>query len=90
MSVSRKTCGAVILCLLLFVSTAHAQNENGSIRGRVTDTTGAVLQGATVRLAPKGGTGVTDNQGEYLIAGLATGEYTVSVSYVGFKVFTKR
>src|SRR5581483_7137531 len=88
MKVWRTGFSAVVLGLILTIAV-HAQSGNGSIKGRVTDTTGAVLPGATVTLAPKGGSGVTDNHGEYTILGLAPGEYTVSVSYVGFKAVAK-
>jgi TonB-dependent receptor len=61
----------------------------GSVTGRVTDSAGGVLQGAIVTVAPKGGTTATDNQGDYVVVGLGAGEYTVTVNYVGFSVFTK-
>jgi len=64
-------------------------SDTAVIRGRVTDSAGAVLQGATVTVAPSGGTAVTDNQGAYSIAGLTPGSYTVQVHYVGFDAFTK-
>jgi hypothetical protein len=35
-------------------------------------------------VTPNGGSYVTDNQGQYVIRGLAPGDYTVSVNYVGF------
>src|SRR5262249_32650221 len=56
---------------------------------RATDTAGGVLQGAIVTLSPKGGTATTNTQGEYSIAGLTPGEYSVIVNYLGFAPFTK-
>jgi TonB-dependent receptor len=82
------------LCIFVFLAmcatTAWAQTERGAISGRVTDSAGGVLQGATVTLAPSGGSAITDQQGEYLIAGLAVGDYTITVRYVGFTADTKQ
>lgn len=89
MKVTRAGLSAVVLCLVLSPATVLAQGGKGSIKGRVTDSSGGVLQGAIVTLASKNGSAVTDNQGEFIIAGLAAGDYTVNVSYVGFTLFTK-
>ncbi len=85
----RTSLAAVLLCLLLAPATALAQSGSAVIRGRVTDSAGGVLQGATVTLAPNGGSVVTDKQGAYSIAGLPPGSYTVQVHYLGFDEFTK-
>jgi TonB-dependent receptor len=78
----------VVLCLVL-ASRLLAQAERGSISGRVTDSAGGVLQGAIVTVTPGGANVVTDQKGDYVLAGLTPGEYTVNVSYVGFGVFAK-
>lgn len=87
--------GFVISLLLVFLP-AHAQTSqnksaarHGTIAGQVTDTSGAVLQGAKVKVAPAGITVITNEQGGYQVAGLAPGDYTVTVSYVGFNDFTQ-
>jgi Carboxypeptidase regulatory-like domain/TonB-dependent Receptor Plug Domain/Calcineurin-like phosphoesterase len=77
------------LSLLLVTSIVLAQGANGSIKGRATDSAGGVLPGAIVTVTPKGGSTVTDNQGEYAMTGLAPGDYAVNVNYLGFNVFTK-
>jgi hypothetical protein len=64
-------------------SRAHAQILYGSITGTVTDTTGAVIPGATVTFLNQG-TGDTrgdksDGSGEYTLLNLLPGLYTVSV-----------
>ena len=79
----------LICCALAIAAEARAQSGTAVIRGRVTDSAGGVLQGATVTLAPSGGNAVTDKQGAYSIAGLPPGSYTVQVHYVGFDAFTK-
>ncbi len=76
----------VVLCSLSLCSAALAQSGKGAIFGRVADETGALLQGAEVRLQPVGVSVASDQQGEFTITNLPAGTYTLSVSYVGFKV----
>jgi TonB-dependent receptor len=78
---------AIFLFVLLLLSSATAglsQAPNGSLAGHVIDTSGAVLQGASIVLEPTKTTTVSDAQGNFLIPNLALGTYTVTVSYVGF------
>ncbi|MEM9178280.1 MAG: TonB-dependent receptor [Pseudomonadota bacterium] len=59
---------------------AHAQ----VLSGKVTDTTGAApLQGAIVSIVGTNRSASTDRFGEYRIANLPAGNYTVNVSYIG-------
>jgi len=74
--------------MLLLGITAAAQRSTGTISGRAVDRIGAVLAGARVRLQPGDISAATDGQGEFNFIGLAPGEYTVTVSYVGFSTFT--
>jgi TonB-dependent receptor len=57
--------------------------------GRVTDSAGAVLQGARIELTPSTGSFVSDKQGEFVISNLAPGSYQVSISFVGFAPFSQ-
>ncbi|HVG91773.1 MAG TPA: carboxypeptidase regulatory-like domain-containing protein, partial [Alphaproteobacteria bacterium] len=68
--------------------TATAQEHKGSITGRVTDATQAVLQGARIEIEPNGPKAVSDSQGQFTIYGLTPGHYKMKVSYVGFTPFT--
>ena len=79
---------ALTVCLLLSVG-ASAQGGKGTIRGRVTDASGAALVGAQVTLKKSGASVVSDAQGEFFINNLDPGTYTVEVSYVGFTPLTK-
>src|SRR5882762_24515 len=82
----------VYLCVcvqLLMVGATRAQSGRGTVSGRVTDTSGGVLQGAQVSLAPGGASGVSDVQGEFRITRVEAGDYTLTVSYVGFETFRK-
>lgn len=81
-----------ILCVALGATAAQAQNL-GSIVGLVTDSTGAVVPGATVKVTQQE-TGVartfsTDSTGTYLASGLNVGTYTVEVTATGFKSFRR-
>ena len=79
----------LVLCILLG-SVAFAQGGHGTISGRAVDKAGAVLDGARVRLEPGDIVTATDGQGEFNFIGLAPGNYTLTISYVGFTDFTKQ
>ncbi|MGB8729083.1 MAG: TonB-dependent receptor, partial [Candidatus Sulfotelmatobacter sp.] len=60
------------------------------IGGSVTDQTGAVLVGATVKIGNASGvvkTVVSDDKGNYQIRGLPAGSYNITVTMTGFKPF---
>jgi len=86
----RAVFSAISVLSLLFAISASAQSGRGSISGRVADSAGAVLQGARVELQPGGESVITNQQGEFTISGLAAGEYTVRVNYVGFSDFSDK
>jgi TonB-dependent receptor len=79
----------VSLTLLLTCASALAQTGRGVIAGRATDSAGAVLQGARVELQPLGSLAICNSQGEFSFLNVPAGSYTLSVSYVGFTVFTQ-
>src|SRR5262249_14975003 len=80
---------AIALSLTLHTPVVVAQVVKGSIQGRVTDSTGAVLQGASVTVTPGGVRAATTTEGDFAIAGVMPGTYTVTVDFVGFKQFTQ-
>lgn len=77
--------------LLLYVGFAAAQQSNGSLRGRVVDQLDASIVNATVTVVGVEGekSVVTNNQGEYLIAGIKPGTYLVRSTAPGFAQFEK-
>ena len=79
---------------LLGASLALRAQVNGSITGTVSDASGAVVPGATVVvLAPETGirhVTTANSVGEYLVANLSQGSYTVTVKAAGFKTFVAR
>src|SRR5262249_44823140 len=79
----------IVLSLALRAPMVIGQAIKGSIQGRVTDSTGAVLQGASVTVTPGGVRTATTTEGDFTIAGLMPGAYTVTVDFVGFKEFSQ-
>ena len=77
-----------MLIASVFCLSGHAQIANGTIRGTVTDSTGAVLQNATVVLVNVGTaeqtTQPTNKEGYYTFPALSPADYTVKVIVPGF------
>jgi hypothetical protein len=82
--------GVVVVVLTLSTAPAFGQGTAASIIGRVTDQTGAVLPGVTVTTTspalqvPEVAT-VTNEVGEYRVAPLPIGTYTVQYDLAGFQ-----
>src|SRR5579862_1336002 len=81
---------AFVLMLALILGTSvYAQIDRAELEGTVTDTSGAVIAGANVKVLALG-TGLAQEQtaspnGYYRLPGLAIGRYTVTISSSGFK-----
>jgi outer membrane receptor protein involved in Fe transport len=79
-----------LVCLLLVtVSALFGQTTNATLRGVVTDQSGAVLPGATITVRNQG-TGderatLSDETGNYQVAALPVGTYQVDVRLQGMK-----
>lgn len=82
-----------LAAVVLSTPAAYAQGgATSTLSGTVTDTSGAVIPGASV-VVKKMDTGltseaVTNAEGQFTIPQLASGKYTVSVSLAGFKTAT--
>src|SRR5258708_2922320 len=82
---------SMILFLSAAVSTSQtpgAGSGMGAIAGTVQDSNGAILVRAKVVAEPSGRQDATDDQGQFRMAGLPSGTYTLTISYVGFSPFT--
>jgi Carboxypeptidase regulatory-like domain len=85
---ARAAC-VLVLFAIFGAPAAFAQMNTGEIDGIVSDTTGAVVPGAAVT-AVESGTQLkyatkTNAAGEYLLAQLPVGQYTLTVTLQGFK-----
>ena len=82
---------AVVLGIALCCSTAIAQSGAGSIQGTVTDSTGAVIPGASIHVVNQGTNIAVDTKsnavGFYQIPDLFTGTYVVTVTVTGMKTY---
>ncbi len=79
-----------LAAIVAFALPSLAQERKGSISGRVADNSGGVLQGARIELHPIGAIAASNIQGEFFINDVTPGTFTVSITYVGFKDFTKQ
>src|SRR2546426_11711738 len=77
----------------LFVVFA-LQTVGASVQGTISDSTGAVLPGASVTVRNSGNGTVTelisDERGRYLAPLLQSGEYEIQVSLQGFRTVVRR
>lgn len=79
--------GPVLMLILVTTAVAGEQRGSAMLQGRVTDSQGCVVPGATVTVTNTEGntsTGVTNTRGEYRIEGLQPGKVTTSVRMAGF------
>jgi TonB-dependent receptor len=74
-----------VFCLLFLVIPIHAQSK-GSVAGRLTDAdNGEPLMFANVTIEGTAIGTVTDDEGNYRIANLATGDYVLVFSYLSYE-----
>jgi hypothetical protein len=82
------------LVLLAGVTTANSQSVTGQISGTVTDASGEVIVGATVRLthdlSQQVRTFVTDTNGSFVFTNLVPGDYSVRVTMAGFRGYDQK
>jgi hypothetical protein len=85
----RKALLVAVSCSVFFLCPLLYSQANGSFSGTVTDKTGSVITGATVRIISQG-TGLTrelktDASGHYLVPRLPVAFYTIRVESQGFQ-----
>jgi hypothetical protein len=78
-----------VLCPVFFLCPRLYSQANGSLSGNVTDKTGSVIAGASVRITSQA-TGLTrevktDDSGHYLVPLLPPSVYTIHVESQGFR-----
>src|SRR6201986_5663998 len=81
----------VLITLAMACSTAWAQSGAGSIQGTVTDSTGALVPGASIHVVNDATSVAADTKsnavGFYQVPELFTGTYTVTVTASGMKTY---
>ena len=82
---------SLVVCVFLLSAIAVGQTFRGTILGTVTDPSGAVVAGATVK-ARNQATGLerttsTSADGSYALPELPIGTYTLSVTQAGFQTY---
>ncbi|MGA8539485.1 MAG: carboxypeptidase-like regulatory domain-containing protein [Terriglobales bacterium] len=85
----RKALLVAVLCAVFSLCPLLYGQANGSFSGTVTDKTGSVIAGATVKITSQG-TGLnretkTDGSGHYLVPLLPVALYTIRVEFQGFQ-----
>ena len=91
-----KTTASLTVALVLLLAAAdpvRAQQHRASVRGRVTDASGAALSGAEVKATRNGTNEIrvtrTDEQGHFALPELAAGPYRIAVSLSGYRMLER-
>jgi hypothetical protein len=83
---------SVVLSLVVCVCVAPAQTFRGSIQGTITDTSGAAIPGAQVKVfSPDTGLNrivPANDEGQYVASELPLGTYSITVEKAGFRTTT--
>src|SRR5262245_61382474 len=84
----------VLAILSLTIGPVYAQTVGATLQGTVSDTTGAVLPGAEIKVTNTS-TGTTndlvsDERGRFRVPLLQSGEYELQVTMVGFTSAVRR
>src|ERR1700677_2858325 len=84
---------AVALGVAICCSSMVAQSGAGSIQGTVTDSTGAVMPGASIHVVQQGTNAISDTKtnsvGFYQVPDLFTGTYTVTITTPNMKTYVQ-
>ena len=94
MKVTRQKAFATLFFILGLVLTLNlfGQSETATVRGQVTDPSGALVPGASVTLTTDGGKSVstqTGASGSYELKGVPVGDYTLAAMARGFETYVE-
>src|SRR5260370_39199509 len=82
-----------IVCLLATLPVVNGQSVTGQISGTVSDSAGAVIPGAAVKLINNLSQQVhsftADGNGNFTFTSLVPGTYNLTVTQPGFKVYAQ-
>jgi hypothetical protein len=83
-----------VVCVLAFLPALRGQSVTGQITGTVTDSTGAIIAGATVELthdlSRQTRSFTTGTNGSFIFTGLVPGSYSLHVTQPGFKAYDQK
>jgi len=71
---------AIVCCLL----SGIAFSQSGTLKGKVTDSTGSSVEGSTIQIENTKYVALTDNKGNYEIDNVPIGAYSVVVQIMGY------
>ena len=84
-----KIMAMLLVALIALAASVFAQTSTGEVNGTVTDPTGAVIPGATVKLINKASNiesqALTNDSGYFTFVNVKPGSYTLRVELAGFK-----
>src|SRR5262245_14606119 len=89
----RTTVRSFVICLFVVAAVGAIRRPGVSIRGKVVDTAGGEIPGATIEVTLNGvrvASVVSDQKGEFKVSDLAPGEYVVAALMMGFRTTTVR
>ncbi len=79
------------LALLIFTGALYAQSQLANVNGSITDSTGAVIPGAELKLnnqdTGESWSATSNNEGNFVLPLIKPGKYTLDASKPGFKTF---
>ena len=79
------------LFLLIFIITisAHSQDKQNTLSGKVSDNLGQAIFGATVSLDNNKQVTLTNEDGFYTFSNISSEKHSIKISYMGFATITK-
>jgi len=81
----KRTFSLLVIMLSMSCLSLSAQHDRSSISGKVTDSKGHPLAGASVVIEALCAGVATGNNGSYTLRGLKKGEYTIRFSFTGYE-----
>ena len=79
------TKAVTLIALLLCLGLMAFGQQKGCLSGLVMDSSRIPIDGASISLSPGQAGSVTDEQGRFRLNNIPGGNYTLSVSYIGYK-----
>jgi iron complex outermembrane receptor protein len=86
MFINKKT-ALLFFSVLLHGLVFSQQPCTGKFSGTVQSETGELLPGAIITLLPGQAGNVSDNEGRFAISNLCSGQYTLTIQYIGYKTY---